>query len=129
MADNKKRKLKRPQQRRPKERLNYSEMVKMISKRTGFREDDISQVWKEGIEIILEAAEQKKGIVLPKIGMFYPFIKTGRTVVAMNGGVGKPQKQFMPSKWILKFRPSKAASNRLSKLTPTDDEIDNLYVD
>lgn len=128
MSD-KKRKLKRPSQRRPKERLNYSEMVKEISKRTGFREDDISQVWREGIDIILETIEDKKCIILPKIGMFYPAIKTARPVIAMNGGVGKPERMMMPDRWILKFRSSDNASDRLAKITPTKEEIDALYVD
>lgn len=122
-----KRKLKYPHQRRPKEQINFREFSKEISKQTGFREDDIRKVWRAGIDLIISYAVQRKSVILPKIGMFYPAIKTARTVMSLNGGVGTPDKMKMPARWIMKFRPGNFIKNKLLEVSPTEEEIDNLY--
>lgn len=125
----KKRILKYPHQRRPKEVVNFREFAKEISRTTGYREDDIRKVWRVGIELIISYMIQRKSVILPLIGMFYPAIKTARTVMSLNGGVGTPDRMRMPDRWTLKFRPGNHVKAKLLEIDPTKAEIDDLYRD
>tara|TARA_R110002020_G_scaffold57016_3_gene157175 strand:- start:1713 stop:2102 length:390 start_codon:yes stop_codon:yes gene_type:complete len=124
-----KRKLKYPHQRRPKEVVKFTEFTKEISKRTGFTTVDIKKVWRVGIDIIIENMVNKKSVLFPQIGMFYPAIKTARTVMSLNGGIGIPKPIKMPSRWIIKFRPGNYVREKLLEQDPTEKEVDNLYRD
>ncbi len=125
----KKKELKHPQQRRPKEKVTWASFIKEISKRTGFRTDDILIVWRTGLDIIIETMVAKKSILLPKVGTLYPAIKPSRVVVALSGGKKAPEKMTLPARWMIRFLPGKLVSSELLKLEPTEEEIDNLYKD
>ena len=122
-----KRQLKPIGDRKPDEMIKMKQFAKEISKRTGFTVSDITMVWRAGIDIIIEYMIQGKSIVLPKIGMFYPFIKPAREVMSMNGGIGTPTKMTMGSRWVLKFRPGANVKAKLLKHSPTEKEVNNLY--
>jgi nucleoid DNA-binding protein len=122
-------KLKPIGDRKPDEMIKMKQFAKEISKRTGFTVSDITYVWRTGIDIIIEYMIQGKSMVLPKIGMFYPFIKPSREVMSMNGGIGEPKKMTMAARWVLKFRPGASVKANLLKHPPTEEEVDNLYED
>ena len=121
------RQLKPISERKPDEMVKMRQFAKEISKRTGFTVSDITMVWRAGIELIIEYMIQGKSIVLPKIGMFYPFIKPSREVMSMHGGIGDPTKMTMAPRWVLKFRPGANVKASLIKHPPTEEEVNNLY--
>ena len=52
--------------RRPKEKLTFTPLAREVSKRTGFRMNDIKTVITTMFDIAIEAMAQKKGVqILP----------------------------------------------------------------
>ena len=100
-----------------------------VMNETGFREVDIQIVLRAMINFIKNSLLEGIGVSLPKLGIFYPLLKPARTVMSMNGGVGTPTKMKMSDRWQMKFRPSESIQSTLADKTPTQEEIDNLYID
>ena len=121
-------KLKPLRHRKPVKTTTVREMTKAIMEDTGFREDDIQLVLKSMINFIKNSMLNKLAVSLPKLGIFYPLIKPSRTVMSMNGGVGTPTKMKMADRWQMKFKTSEAVDKLLESKTPTQEEIDDLYI-
>ena len=121
------RKLKPLRHRKPKKTTTIKQMTKAISTDTGFTEDDILLVLHSMIRFIKASMVKRLGVSLPKLGIFYPIIKPSRTVMSMNGGVGRPTKMKMSDRWQMKFKCSEAVDRELDKKKPTKQEVDNLY--
>jgi nucleoid DNA-binding protein len=124
-----KRKLKPLRNRKPNETTTLPQMSKAIMEDTGFRECDIQQVLRSMTSYIKDSMLEGKGVSLPKLGIFYPLLKPARTVMSMNGGVGTPTKMKMDDRWQMKFKASESIQSILAKQEPTQEEIDNLYID
>lgn len=122
------RKLKYDYQRRTKDVVHFTEFCKEISRETGFLEKDIKLVWKVGLGLIVKYMFINRSILLPKIGLLFPAIKTARQVTNLKGGVGEPTKMIMPARWVMKFKPGNHVSRELLKKKPTEEEINNLYI-
>jgi|SRR5690606_3303813 len=125
----KKKKLKHPGQRMPKVRTNFTDLSTEVSNRTGYRTSDVRDVLKTSFEIIIENLKDNKTVMLPLMGMFYPFIRTARPGVSLKGGVGKPELITVPPRWQAKFKPGNYLLEELAKKDPTPEEIENLYED
>tara|TARA_R110000851_G_scaffold40951_1_gene102982 strand:- start:2175 stop:2552 length:378 start_codon:yes stop_codon:yes gene_type:complete len=123
------RKLKPLSERKPDEMVKMNQFAKEISKRTGYTVKDVTEVWRAGIDIIIEYLKDGKSMVLPKIGMLFSVIKPSRKVTNMNGGVGCMEAMTMPARWVIRFRPGIFIKNELMKRSPTKSQIDNLYED
>lgn len=124
-----KRKLKYPNKRKPKHRVGADMLAKEVSKRTGFRDNDVKAVFNCYIQVMMEHLANKSAILLPKIGMIYPFIKPPRIAMNLNGGAGDPVPMQMAARWVAKFRPGNQLAAKLLETHVTDEEIDNLYRD
>tara|TARA_R110002050_G_scaffold135505_2_gene258170 strand:+ start:7729 stop:8106 length:378 start_codon:yes stop_codon:yes gene_type:complete len=122
-----KRKLKPLRNRKPNETTTLPQMTKAIMEDTGFRECDIQLVLKSMTSYIKDSMVEGKGVSLPKLGIFYPLLKPSRTVMSMNGGVGTPTKMKMADRWQMKFKGSESIQGILADITPTQEDIDNLY--
>ena len=123
-----KRKLKPLRNRKPNETTTLPQMSKAIMEDTGFRECDIQQVLRSMTNYIKDSMVEGKGVSLPKLGIFYPLLKPSRTVMSMNGGVGTPTKMKMADRWQMKFKGSESIQSVLAKQEPTQEDIDNLYI-
>lgn len=124
-----KRKLKPLRNRKPEVTTTLPQMSKAIMEATGFRECDIQQVLRSMTNYIKDSMLEGKGVSIPKLGIFYPLLKPSRTVMSMNGGVGTPTKMTMEDRWQMKFKTSETIQAQVAKKVPTQEEIDNLYVD
>lgn len=124
-----KRKLKPLRNRKPEETTTLPQMSKAIMEDTGFRECDIQQVLRSMTNYIKDSMLEGKGVSVPKLGIFYPLLKPSRTVMSMNGGVGTPTKMKMEDRWQMKFKSSETIQAAVAKKVPTQEEIDNLYID
>lgn len=124
-----KRKLKPLRNRKPKETTTLPQMSKAIMEDTGFRECDIQQVLRSMTNYIKDSMLEGKAVSMPKLGIFYPLLKPARTVMSMNGGVGTPTKMRMDDRWQMKFKSSESIQGVLAAKKPTQEEIDNLYID
>ena len=122
-----KRKLKKLSERKPERTTTVVEMAKFVSAETGFREDDIQIVIKAIVTYVKRSVINGLAVSLPKLGIFYPLIKPQRIVMSMNGGVGKPTKMTMASRWQMKFKTSDSIDRELAEITVTDEETENLY--
>lgn len=123
-----KKKLKPLRHRKPKQTTTVKDMTKYIKDETGFREDDILLVIRAMIKFVKEMMLNKIGVSLPKLGIFYPLIKPARIVMSMNGGVGTPTKMTMSDRWQIKFKSSESVDKLLESKTPTQEEIDEMYI-
>ena len=122
-----KRKLKPLRNRKPNVTTTLPQMSKAIMEDTGFRECDIQQVLRSMTSYIKDSMVEGKAVSLPKLGIFYPLLKPSRTVMSMNGGVGTPTKMKMADRWQMKFKGSESIQSILADITPTQEDIDNLY--
>lgn len=116
-------------ERKPKEHVKMNMFAKEISERTGYTVTDVTEVWRVGIDIIIEYMKEGKSIVLPKIGMFFPMIKPPRKVMSMNGGIGIPEAMTLAARWVIRFRPGKNIKEELLKSPPSKEQVENLYED
>ena len=121
-------KLKPLRHRKPEKTTTIKEMTKAIMEDTGFREDDILLVIKSMTNFIKSSMLKKFAVSLPKLGIFFPLIKPSRIVMSMNGGVGKPTKMKMADRWQMKFKTSEAVDRLMESKIPTQEEIDDLYI-
>jgi nucleoid DNA-binding protein len=103
-------------------------MTKAIMEDTGFRECDIQLVLKSMTTYIKDSLLEGRGVSLPKLGIFYPLLKPARTVMSMNGGIGVPTKMKMSDRWQMKFKGSESIQGLLAKKEPTQQDVENLYV-
>ena len=122
-----KRKLKPLRHRKPEVTTTVKDMTKYIMEDTGFREDDIQLVLKSMITFIKNSLLEGLAVSLPKLGIFYPLIKPSRTVMSMNGGIGKPTKMKMADRWQAKFKTSEAVDRLMETKIPTKEQVNNLY--
>lgn len=86
-------------ERRPKEKLSHSQMLKEISKKTGFRVCDIREVLKCYGEVGRQTLLDGKQLYIPLIGTAYPIVKVGRysPVLQMKkGGDGITKPMIVP---------------------------------
>ena len=127
--EKKERKLKSLNKRKPETILGMAEMTKSIMLETGFREADIGLVIRTMVGCIKDAMIEGNGVSINKLGIFYPLIKPSRTVMSMNGGVGKPTRMTMDARRQMKFRTSDNINSALLEEIPTKEEVDNLYQD
>jgi len=125
----KKRKLKHPGLRRTNDRVTFNTLAQTVSERTGYKSDDIKEVLRTAIKVIIEIMCNNQAIVLPFIGMFYPYIRTARRAVALKGGQGKPEIVNVPARWVARFRPGAHVVRELMKKDPTPEQIEDLYED
>lgn len=122
-----KRVLKPLRHRKPKKTTTIKQMSEFIKDDTGFREDDIQLVLRSMIKFIKNSMMKGFAVSLPKLGIFFPLIKPARTVMSMNGGVGRPTKMKMADRWQMKFKTSEAVDRLMESKIPTQEEVDNLY--
>ena len=125
----KKKVLKPLNKRKPDVQKNSVDMAKAIQLETGFRADDIALVVRTLSAYIKDQMMDGHSVNIPKLGIFYPLIKPERTVMSMNGGVGKPTHMKMDARWQMKFRSSHSIQDALLENPPTEEEIANLYKD
>lgn len=123
------RKLKPLRKRKPKERVNVRQIVKEVSKETGFARKDVNEVVYTTIKVICKHLLSKKTVIIPTLGILFPAIKPSRVGMALNGGVGKPKKVTVPHKWLLKFVPGEVISRDLSDMRITRDDVNDMYED
>ena len=123
------RKLKTLSARKPSEKVQMRQFAKEISKRTGYTVHDITEVWRVGIDIIIEYIKAGKSVVLPKIGMLFPMIKPPRKVMSMNGGIGVPEAMVMAARWVLRFQPGKTIKEILINHPVSEKDLENQYED
>tara|TARA_R110002020_G_scaffold459475_1_gene677479 strand:+ start:2436 stop:2813 length:378 start_codon:yes stop_codon:yes gene_type:complete len=123
------RKLRPLSERKPKEMVRINKLAREVSKRTGYTVKDIIEVWRVGIDIIIENLKQEKSIVLPKIGMLFPAIKPPRKVMSMNGGVGIPTAMEMAARWVVRFKPGKFIKKELTNHPVSKEQVEDLYED
>ena len=124
-----KRKLKPLSERKPDEMVKMNQFAKDIAERTGYTVKDVTEVWRVGIDIIIEYLKDGRSMVLPKIGMLFAVIKPSRKVTNMNGGVGIPEAMVMAARWVIRFRPGIFVKKELMKKKVTERQINNLYED
>lgn len=123
------RKLKPLRKRKPKDRVNIRQIVKEVSKETGFARKDVNEVIYSTIRVICKHILLKKTVVLPMLGILFPAIKPSRVGMALNGGVGTPKKVVVPNKWLLKFVPGEVISRDLKNMMITRTDINDMYED
>jgi nucleoid DNA-binding protein len=124
-----KRKLKPLSERKPKELIKMRTLAREVSRRTGYTTKDVTEVWRVGIDVIIEYLKDEKSVILPKVGMLFASIKPSRKVTNMNGGVGFPESMVMAARWVIRFRPGIFIKKDLMNKEVTKEQIDNLYED
>ena len=130
----KKRELRPTHQRRlprgKKYRYTTDELVADISDQTGFQKSDVKKVYQCMLKNMKEQIHQKRGFTLVGIGTIYPFIVPERIAMALNGGGQKDIKKIkVPTRWIIKFRPTKVARKTLDKMSITEEDLKLIYKD
>lgn len=113
--------------RKPEGILKNKNFIREVSRRTGYRLADIKEVYDVMIEVIMEAMCEKKRFQIRGLGLFYPTIKRGRFTTSLNGAVKAPTKTWMPSRWVLRFQPSKNIAQRLLKVNVDPKEEEEMY--
>jgi len=121
------RRLKMMHHRKPVDNLNIRDCVTQVGKETEFSRKDVKLVIDTFIKKLEESLLDNKSVKLPGIGTLYPTVKRARPGVALNGGVGKPEKMIIPAMWVLKIQPSKAIERNLRAIEVSKADIDNLY--
>jgi nucleoid DNA-binding protein len=121
--------LKPINKRKPEVQKNSTDMAKAVQLETGFRADDIAFVVRSLSAYIKDQMMDGNSVNIAKLGIFYPLIKPERTVMSMNGGIGKPTRMKMEARWQMKFRSSHSIQDALLENSPTKEQINKLYKD
>ena len=122
-----KRVLKPLSQRKPKESLSYPELVDAVSKETKFRKPEVKLLMDTMLSIVHKNLVKKKSVRLPELGTLFPTIKRSRVGMALNGGVGKPVRMVVPDCWKARFQTSRDLEQDLSKLSVSEEELEELF--
>ena len=122
-----KRPIKRVSKRKPKDSLFIDELTREVQKRTGFRHQDIKEVFIACIEVLIDEMCKKKKFTIPRLGVLYPTIKRGREVTSLNGGCEAPTRKWMDSRWVLRLQPGTYVTERLLKVKVTPKEEEEMY--
>lgn len=122
-----KRPINRTNLRKPKSVILIDEITREVQERTGFRHQDIKEVFLCCIDVLVEKLCEKRKFSLPKIGLIYPTIKRGRFNMAMFGGLKKPEKIWMPSRWVLRLQPGGEIVKKLLDVPVLPDEEEEMF--
>ena len=115
----------------PEEKVGFYDAIKKIHEKTGFAKIHIGEILDEFSNVIEEAViGEKKSFYLKNVGIIYPAIKTGKTVVQMNKwNDKKPELMWMPERWVCKFKVRPEMARRLLEVDPTEEQIEKIYRD
>lgn len=123
----KKKKYKTTRERRPDKRAYIDDIMSEVSKRTGYRLNDVKEVFRMTLDVIIEKILDKSVVELPRIGMFYPMVRPPMRVNKLKPGTGEAEPMTTPAKWVLRFYAGNYTQGELDKIPVTKEEEDNLY--
>ena len=125
----KKRKLKQPMARRPKDRVGIDAIVNDVHKETGFSKKDIKEVYRAIMKAWIKRMFNGQSIIVPSLGTIMPWLKPRSRKLALYGGRKDPKMISTPPKWSLKLVPMRGVKKYFGTKEVTEEQEDFLYED
>lgn len=123
-----KRKLKPTHLRKAKPIVPHAEIVKQVSRNTGFTRADIEDVIEEYLKLTKEHIVDRSPVRLKGIGIIYAMVKPAKCGVNMGGtGVDTYEKIVTPPTWRLTFKAAESITSEVKDIVVTKRDLDNIY--
>jgi len=123
----KKRVLKTPSKRKPKEFFEYVDVVQQISDSTGFVKAGVKEVLDEFFRLARIAILSKKQVKIQNIGLIYPVVFPEKLTQKLSPHTKKAESMIMPARWVLSFKPANNMKRDLIEKEVTKEDLDNIY--
>lgn len=123
-----KRKLKPPHKRKAKPIVPHDDIIKEVSRNTGYTKNDVKEVIEEYLKLIREHILNRSPIRLKGIGIIYAMVHPPKNGVKMGANTeDKYEKIVTPAKWRLTFKASEGIRNEVKDIFVTKRDLDNIY--
>jgi len=122
------RKLKPPNSRRPASHEPHIEIVKKVSRITGFTKENVGMVIDEYLASLKELLLERKSVKLRSVGTISPIVTPPRNAINMGGTAGTTYEKIVTDPvWKLRFVTEKALSKEVKEIMVTKKDLDNIY--
>jgi|SaaInl47_10m_RNA_FD_contig_81_692506_length_1530_multi_3_in_0_out_0_3 nucleoid DNA-binding protein len=123
-----KRKLKPTHLRKAKPIVPHAEIVKQVSRNTGFTKSDVEEVIEEYLRMVKDHIVDRSPVRFKGIGIVYAMVKPAKCGVNMGGSnVNTYEKIVTPPTWRMTFKAEESLRNEVKDIVVTKRDLDNIY--
>jgi nucleoid DNA-binding protein len=124
----KRKKLKRPNQRKPEESIPWSQVLSEVREETGFVRSDIENVLLAYLDRMRFHILDRKRVRIKGIGELYVVVKPGRTLTNLAGNKSNVfGKVTVDPKWKIMFATSESIEAEVNEMVVTRKDLSRIY--
>jgi nucleoid DNA-binding protein len=123
------RKYKSLRHRRPDESISSKELSRLVSKKTGFKIIQTTEIVDALFEIMYESILDKKQLHMPRIGTISGILHRVRTTMNFNRFNDLPaEKMIAQPRFKLEFIQNQKIGNEIKELPVSKEEVNKMYL-
>ena len=120
-------KLKPTHKRKPDVFVTHNEILKEVSKETGYDKTEVDRVIHAWLAKIRENILERRSIKLRNIGTLFPMVRPPRRVTHMGGSSNNYKDMLLEARWTIMFQADEPLRDEVRDIMVTKKDLEKIY--
>jgi nucleoid DNA-binding protein len=121
------RKLKPPHKRKPDVFVTHNEILREVSKETGYDKTEVEKVIDAWLAKLRGNLLERRSIKLRNIGTLFPMVRPPRKVTHMGGSTNNYKAMLLEARWTIRFQEDAPLRDQVRDIMVTKKDLDKIY--